>query len=280
MAIGPKVPWTTRLGSIGESEVKTRLQYFSIPTKYELDVGIDFYCELLENDSPSTPFYVQAKGTEHFDPSWGAGIEKSTIGYWLERPFPVFLIVYDENEDRCYWMPVEDQRQSILERLKTSSATIYIRMDRAHVLEKGREANLTFVNKVKDDLISVEMWRGHAQFKGEDYVKTIPDAPRFTIELLRIKENLRMNMYSLVRYYFDTGDLDNAYNCCEFLVRFDRSHYNHFVWFAMVNQLLGRKGPAREYFGKALDICERDKTWPKESMDTLKGAIRKAVDNL
>jgi len=53
----PKVPWTVRLGDIGELEVKTRLAHFSITAKYDRDVGIDFY-ELLERDSPSTPFYV------------------------------------------------------------------------------------------------------------------------------------------------------------------------------------------------------------------------------
>ncbi len=280
MISGPRVPWTTRLGAIGESEIKTRLQYFAIPTKYELDVGIDFYCELLENESPSTSFYVQAKGTEHFDQSWGASIEKSTVVYWLEKSFPVFLVVFDQNEEACYWMSIEDQRQSLMEGLKTPSATIYFRMDKTRSLEKGREANSTFVDKIRDGLISVEMWRGHAQLKGEGYVKTIPGAPRSNIELQRMKENVRINMYSLISHYYRSEDLDNVYSCCEFLVKFDKSHYNHFVWFAEVNQLQGNKDVAREYFRKALDICERDKTWPKESMDRLKEAITKAMNSV
>jgi hypothetical protein len=79
MIRGPQIPWKTRLGMIGETQVKTRLAYFSIPTKYEIDPGIDFYCELLENDSPSLPFYIQAKGTEHFDDNGGQSIRKSTL---------------------------------------------------------------------------------------------------------------------------------------------------------------------------------------------------------
>jgi len=101
LATSVKIPWETRLGDIGEDVIKSRLRYFAIPTKYERDVGIDFYCELLEKDSPSIPFYVQAKATEYFDKNWGASIKKRTTQYWLTRPFPVFLVVYDENNDEC-----------------------------------------------------------------------------------------------------------------------------------------------------------------------------------
>jgi hypothetical protein len=43
LASGVKVPWETRLGDVAEAEIKSRLCYFSIQTKYERDVGIDFY---------------------------------------------------------------------------------------------------------------------------------------------------------------------------------------------------------------------------------------------
>lgn len=268
------------MGAIGESEVKARLQYFSNPLKYELDVGIDFYCELLENDSPTTPFYVQAKSTGHFDPSWGASIDKSTIVYWLERQFPVFLVVHDENKGVCYWVSIEDFRQSLLDKLKTSSTTIYIKVGALRTLEKGREANEVFIRKIKDDQISVDLWRGHARFKGEGWVKTIPNAPRSDVELARIRENLRMNMYSLIQHYFESEKLDDAFNACEFLVKFDKSHYNHFVWLAILNQVRGNRSAARECYKQALDICERDKTWPQESMDKLKEGIRTAMNNV
>lgn len=277
----PKLPWTTRLGAIGESEVKARLQYFSNPVKYELDVGIDFYCELLENDSPTTPFYVQAKSTDHFDTSWGASIDKSTIAYWLERPFPVFLVVYDENKGVCHWTSIEDQRQSLLDKLKTSSAsTIYMKVGELRILEKGKRANEVFIHNIKDDQISVDLWRGQSRFKGEGWVGMMPSAPRSDIELARIRENLRMNMYSLIQHYFESEELDDAFNACEFLVKFDKSHYNQFVMLAVLNKLRGNPSAAREYYKQALDICERDKTWPKESMDRLKEAIRAAMDRL
>jgi len=44
----PKVPWTTRLGAAAESEIKARLDRFCVASKYDVDSGLDFYCELLE----------------------------------------------------------------------------------------------------------------------------------------------------------------------------------------------------------------------------------------
>ena len=76
-----KFPWNQRKGYIAEEEIKKLLYYFSNPIKYDHDVGIDYYCELLENSSPTDSFYVQAKGTEHFDNDWGRSIKKSTIRY-------------------------------------------------------------------------------------------------------------------------------------------------------------------------------------------------------
>ena len=88
--------WEQRLGNIGESQIKGRLSYFSSVTKIDDDIGLDFYCQLLEDDSPTNEFFVQAKGTEHFDDNWNASIRKSTLVYWLWKPNPVYLVVYDE----------------------------------------------------------------------------------------------------------------------------------------------------------------------------------------
>lgn len=276
----PKVPWKERLGEVGEGHIRTRLSYFSIPTKYQTDVGIDFYCELLEPDSPSISFYVQAKGTEHFDDNWGQAIEKSTIIYWLTRFFPVFLVVYDEISKTCYWKSIEDIRYWLLKKLASESATIYIQMDKTHVLEEGKDGNAEFIKKIKDDFVSVQMWLGHAQLRGEGYVQTIPGPPRADIELARLKENIRINLYSLVQHYFLVNDMQNTFVCCDFLTRFDKSHYNHFQWFGIVNQLLGNKDAARAAFSEALSICERDKNWPRESMEHLKDMISKQIENV
>ena len=280
MSLKAKVPWSTRLGSVGELEIESLLSYFSIQGKYVTDAGIDFYCELVENDSPSTPFYVQAKGTQDFDDSWGASIRKSTIIYWLSQFSPVFLVVYDEKDKRCYWMSIEDRRYDLLKHMGTPSESIYIRMDKSHILERGKDANLEFIDKIKEDMRSVEMWRGVARPKGEGYVKQIPGPPRSQTELLNLKETIRMNMYSLYQHYMANNDPASAYDLCLFLVKFDRSHYNHFMWLGDLEKRFGRKEPARKSYNEALNICERDKIWPRDSMERLKESIRRAMESL
>lgn len=281
MTYNVKVPWETRLGDVGEAEIRSRLSYFSTATKYSRDVGIDFYCELLEDGSPSTPFYVQAKGTDHFDDNWGAGIKKSTIRYWLQQPFPVFLVVYDENTKICYWMSIEDYRYDLIEKIfKTSSETIYLKMGKSHVLEKGKDKNGEFIRKIKEGLGSIELFRGRPLPKGEGYVKLVPDPPRSKIELLRIKENIRQSLYSLLIYYFFVrGDLENAYLLGEFLTKFDKSHYTHFVWFGQINKALGKKAEAKKWFEEALRICEGDPNWPRESMKQIIARIKKDIES-
>lgn len=210
-----QLPWNTRLGTVGESAVKSLLAYFSNPIKYEGDTGIDFYCELIENDSPSIPFYVQAKGTEHFDSSWGRGIPKSTITYWLRQQHPVFLIVYDDETASCYWMSIEDRRYSLIQKIfTTDSNTIHITCDRSNILEQGRDKNESFIAKVKEDSISIQLFRGHPRFIGEEYVKRIPSRPRSNLEVQQVRENVRAGLYSLVQHCLGTDDLEAAYAYC------------------------------------------------------------------
>jgi len=281
MAYNVKVPWETMLSSVSEAEIKSRLSYFSTVTKYDKDVGIDFYCELLENFSPSMPFYIQAKGTEHFDDNWGAQIKKSTIIYWLQRPSPVFVVVYDERTGNCYWTSIEDQRYSLIQKIfETSSETIYLKIDKSRLLEKGRDKNSELAKKIKEDLGLLELFRGRPPFKGEGYVRLVPDPPRSQIELERIEGNIRGGLYSLLIYYFfQRGDLENAYLLGEFLTKFDKSHYNHFVWFGQINKALGKLKEARGFFETALKICEKDPNWPRESMEEIIARIKKDIES-
>jgi hypothetical protein len=275
-----KVPWSTRLGFRAEDQVRSRLLGFSIPIKYEIDPGIDFYCELIENDTPSTQFYVQAKGTKHFDDNGGQSIKKSTVRYWLNQLFPVFLVVYDENSKKCYWMSIEDRRYSLLEQIDTPSKTIYIKIEKSHVLEQEREANREFIDKIREDTLSIQMSRGIASFRGQEYVKKIPMAPRSDVEVSLLKEMIRSNSYSLIQHYGAKDDLESIYDLCSFLARFDKWHYNHFVWLGMACKQLGRREEARNSFDKALEICEMDKTWPRKSMEKIKESIRRAREGV
>jgi tetratricopeptide (TPR) repeat protein len=273
-----KLPWETRLGKVGEAEIQKRLSYFCAVTKITTDLGIDFYCELIEKDTPSLPFYVQTKGTEHFDNSWGHNIKKSTIQYWLQQSFPVFLVVYDENEGNCYYMSIEENRYSLSEKLYRSKAnTIYFKLDRSHILDVGKNKNTEFIRKIKEDYYSIELFRGHPLLIGNGYVKKIPNPPRSEVELKRIKENVRVSSYSLIQHYANTNNLEDARVICEFLVEFDKWHFNHFLWLGQIYKKYGQNDLARKYFEEALRICELDKKWPRESMKQLIESIKAEI---
>jgi tetratricopeptide (TPR) repeat protein len=263
--------WEKRLGKASEHQIQSRLDYFSHTQKLENDVGIDFYCELIENKTPTHEFYVQAKGTEHFDENWRAIIKKSTIVYWLQKPNPVFLIVYDEPNDSCYWMSIEDYRFELIDKMKATVAkTISLVLNRTHTLEQGKDKNNEFIQKIKDNRLSIALFLGQAKFKGEGYVKQLPDPPRNKMELVRVRETVRTNLYSLVIHYFRVGDLKTAYSYCEFLAKFDPTgHYNHFVWLGLINLEWGKKETAKKNFERALWICKEDKNWPKESINNI-----------
>jgi hypothetical protein len=277
----PRIPWTTRLGTVGESAIKSRLAYLSNPTKYEEDVGLDFYCELIEDDAPSIPFYVQAKGTGHFDNKWGSSIPKSTVTYWLQQQHPVFLVVYEDDTKTCYWMSIEDYRHSLIQKIfTTESKTIYVRMDRSNTLEDTKDGNEAFIAKVKQDSYSVQLFRGRPQFVGEEYVKKMPSPPRSDAELRETRETVRACLYSLTQHSLAKEDLGTAYTYCQFLAEFDKSHYNHFVWLGRIAKVIGRPEVAKQGFEQALRICRADTHWPRESMDELIASIEKELGEL
>lgn len=102
---------------------------------------------------------------------------------------------------------------------------------------------------------------------------------RSHLELLRIRGNIRMYLYSLVLHYMKTNDLETLHTLCDFLTKFDKSHYNHFVWFGTINRLLGKNEQAKRSFEEALEICERDKTWPRESIEKIVTQIKREIES-
>jgi hypothetical protein len=276
----PRVPWTTRLGHIGEDRISSVLSYSCLVNKHYRELGIDFHCELLENGSPSGQvFYVQAKGSQHFDETWSQSIPKSTVAYWLSQTCPVMLVVYDENAKVCYWMSIESYRYNFLPQLGSSSlgTTIRITLDRSKVLAEKTNANDAFVNQIKADQGSIMLWMGHPQLKGEGYLRELPPAPRSSVELAKVEDNLRMSLYSLVKHYMGSYQWRWAQHLCQFLTEVDRSHYNQFVMLAQIEEVLGHKEAAFLYFKEALEICQRDKKWERESMKKLKQAIKREI---
>lgn len=275
----PKVPWTTKLGDRAEAEIEARLNHFSDPRKLMSHIAVDFYCELLKD---RTAFYVQAKGTRSFRKTWSRSLPKSTVAHWLlSLKHPVMLVVYDDKAGICYWKSIESSRYEFLPRVLSDSKKIPITLDRSKVLANKPNANDAFIAQIKADEGSIMLWLGYPQFEGKGYVKKGPRIPRSRYELANAEGNLMATSYSLARYYKDRShDWPKARDLAEFLTKFDRSHYNQFVMLAQIQEVQGDRQAALLNWKEALNICERDKTWPKKSMDRLREAIKKEIERV
>lgn len=262
MSSKPKVPLSRRRESGAEAEIKARLSYFSIPAKPEPDIGIDFYCELLDGDSPTSKFFgVQAKGTKNFGKQWRATIKKTTLEHWLSLSFPVFLIVFDEKSGNSYWISIIDNLQKIVRKIRPESKTISITMDKIHSLEKGGHRNNDFIAAIKNATALISLLYGQPQ-SGEGYVR--PAAPLLILNqgvILNLKARIRTNLNYLINHYLLTNNIELAYFLCEFLTRFDTAHYDHFFRMGQICRILGKKDEARKYFAKAIQMCKEDPNW-------------------
>lgn len=274
MGTGRTISWNRRLGGIGESAIIQRLKYLSNPMKPEPehDVGIDFFCGLNEEGSFSSKlFLVQAKGTEHFDEKWGRSFDKETIQFWLSQFSPVYIIVFDDVSKDCYWMSVEEKRDSLTEKLKSDETkTIYLTVDRTRILRQDQ--NPEFVKQIKQDLESLDfrlnLMRGTPPFIGEGYVKKIPVVLLPENLAMVIRDRIRLSMDYLIHNYLYRDDISNAYILCEFLTRFDQGHYDHFVLFGQICKLLGKNGAACSSYKQAIEICKGDKNWDLKKKPT------------
>lgn len=271
--------WEVRLGHLGESEVKARLQRFSTVTKIETDVGLDFYCETIVEDNPRMPFYIQAKSTEHLDRKYGRAIGKNTIRYWLTRPFPVYLIVYDNKADICYWRSIELERYRLLGKLKnTKTRSIYISVNTDNILEKGD--NPALKNELELDRHSLELYKGSPRFVGKGYVKSVPMPPRTLHEYVRIAENARACLYSLLTNRVAMHDYDSAIRLAEAVALFDKSHYNHFAWLGYLYKQRREFDKAGHNYRVAIDILERDSRWDNTEKRKILDWLRSEIESI
>lgn len=286
MTSKPTVSDSRRLGSSAESEIESRLKNFSIPAKPDPDIGIDFYCQLLEGEIASSKFFgVQAKGTKHFNNYWRQSFKRKTIELWLQLPFPVFIIVYDENSGNCYWKSIVHNRNSLIEKLRTNAKTISIRIEKSHSLEKGGNKNEEFIRKIKEAQSLISLICGRPQF-GEGYVRTLPIVYLSKGIITNLRENIRTSMKFLINNRLLTNDIENAYFLCDFLTRFDKGHYDHFVTFGRINKFLGKKKEAKESFEEAIKICKGDKNWNRlkassdPTIEEIIASIKKEIETM
>ncbi|MBK5134124.1 DUF4365 domain-containing protein [Candidatus Bathyarchaeota archaeon] len=255
----------TRIGEIAEMEIKKRLSAFSNPMKPTFDLGIDLYCELLDAGGvPSFKYFlVQAKGTTEFQNKWRRYFKKNTIQYWLQQPYPVYLVVYDMSSEQCYWMSINEHKNDLLKKIQSPSKKVPITIDKSHMLVEKE-----FAKQINEDITSIgfslNLSRGFPQFTGTGYVKKIPLLILSGPVIHNIGVNIRLSLLFLARHYFYfSNDKDQAYFLCKFLTEFDKQHYDHFVLMGQICSSLGKTDESKRNYETAIEICKLDKNWDK-----------------
>jgi len=258
-------------GASGELYVGARLESFAQVSRALplLEYAIDFYCRLFQNGKPSNKIFgVEVKSTNIFKNYYRKSIEIDIIKFWLTQPFPVYVVVYEESSDKCYWISVEDNREEWTNKLLKEKKKIPIRIYRAKVLEKNQ--NEAFIQKIEHDIIKVNANRGIPQFVSKGYegyaIGYIP--------ILKLSDTARENVRGTIRYGFNylindsilRGDLQSAYSLGKLLADFDHGHYDHFVLLARICRQLGKKEDAKTNYEIALQICKSDPNWDKKRL--------------
>lgn len=213
-------------------------------------------------------FGVEVKSTNVFKDYFSESIPKDQIQFWLTQPFPVYVVVYEESSDKCYWTSVEDNRKEWINELQKDRESITIRVGRAKVLEKGQ--NEAFITKIEQDIIIVNASRGIPQFVSKGYegyaigyvpVLKLSDATRIDIE-----QTTRFGFNYLINDSILRGDLQSAYSLGKLLANFDHSHYDHFLLLARICRQLGKEEEAKTNYEVAIQICKRDPNWDKKRL--------------
>lgn len=265
----PRIPEFRRLGKSGQYEIASILCSFANCAPQDYDIGIDFFCELLDDDGfPSKKFFwVQAKTSERFEESWSQNIGKETVALWLEQPFPGYIIVCEKSSDSFYWASVEDSREIWQSAFATNSKTIDVVVSRSHVLEKDTKKNADFKSKIAEDTIHLKVTRGIPVFIKQGYGSYVFG----NVPALRLSDVARENIRGTIRFGFNhlvmndilQDKFESAYHLCKLLAEFDHGHYDHFLLLAGICRQLGKNDEAKANYETAIRICKEDPNWDK-----------------
>ena len=136
----PKIPEFRKRGRSGEHAIASLLSTISNVMVPDYDFGLDFHCELLVNNSPSGKFFwVQAKSTESFDEVWSQYVNKETIAFWLQQVSPVFIMVFEQSSEKCYWLSVEKHRTEWGKKLTYPNGSVEVVVGRENVFQRNGE---------------------------------------------------------------------------------------------------------------------------------------------
>lgn len=189
----PKIPRFRRVGKSGEHQIAAILDDFANVAVPEYDVGLDFFCELLENNLPTGKcFWIQVKTTEKFNDHWTQHVDKKDVKIWLTRFFPVFIILYEKSSDIAYWASVEDNRRKWVSKLDDQNKTVKVVIGRSQILKKNDE-NLEFKKIVKRDIVLANAIQGVPHMIGDEgYIRTIPVLQLSNIARKNVRHRVRL----------------------------------------------------------------------------------------
>lgn len=110
----PKYTENQYKGDAGQDAFSKTFTRFCLVNSCRRDVGIDFLCFLREGEYiKGKLFGVQLKSTEmeinDSKSSFSIQIKVTTINFWLEQVFPVFLVVYHIPSETFFWCYPQDQ---------------------------------------------------------------------------------------------------------------------------------------------------------------------------
>ena len=121
---------TQRYRGVGESATETVLKSFAQVPLFEY--SIDYYCRLIRKGKPVTSFWVEVKSSKCIKDNWKRSIKRETVIFWLTQQSPVFIVIYDVSKDICYWISVEDNRESWIKKLEKNNKTITLKESKSH----------------------------------------------------------------------------------------------------------------------------------------------------
>lgn len=261
----PRITDSQKHGRSGEHAIENRLSSFSNIMHPEHDLGIDYFCELMEkNELTGKYFCVQAKGTKRFDKYWKRNIKKETVSLWLNQRYPVFLIVYERSSRNCYWASIQDIRQFLIDKMQDSSKGVRIEVDGSNLLLEDGD-NTPFLRKIESDSLLINALYGIPEFiSAGGYVGFIPILSLTNAMRVSIRERVRLGMDYLINDYLLQNDLQHAYELSQILMQFDpRGHYDHILKHAQISRALGKREEAEKNYDVAISICKDDPNWNK-----------------
>ncbi len=264
----PTVKKFKMFGESGQDEVASILRSFANCSKIFYDLGIDFFCELLDEGHPTGDlFYVQAKTTEKFMECWSEYIEKETVRFWLDQQFPVYVIVCEKSRGAFYWAYVEDNSGAWQSSLLSDDKSVKVVVPRSKVLYRDPNRNSEFKAKIRMDIIRLNAIRGIPAF-----VKQAHGSYAFgSVPSLRLSDVARENIRGTIRFGFEYLIIDatlrnqfqSAYELGKLLTIFDKGHYEHFLLMGRICRELGKSSEAKAYYETAIEVCKKDLNWDK-----------------